>query len=250
MKALAIIPARYSSTRLPGKPLVDIHGKPMIRWVWEQVRKATPHVAVATDDERIARVVEGFGGKAVMTRNDHPTGTNRCLEAYQKITVEEGSEYDVIMNVQGDEPMLNPDQLRELLSCFDLPGTELGTLIMKVERAEDLFNESEAFVVLDKNRNALYFSRAPIPHVRGVKREDWLEHHTYYKHVGLYAYTPATLEAFAHLPVSPLEKAESLEQNRWLEAGGKIRTALTAHDGIPVDTPKDLERVRGMMLGS
>lgn len=247
MKALAIIPARYASTRLPAKPLADIHGKPMIQWVWEQVIKAIPEAVVATDDPRIAQVVEGFGGQVVLTRADHPTGTNRCLEAFQKWSQKTGKEFDIVVNVQGDEPMLEPDQLHELLSCFDEPHTEMGTLAMEVSRVEDLMNESEAFVVMTNRRDALYFSRSPLPHVRGVAKQNWLTHHTYYKHVGLYAYTPKSLETFAQLPVSPLERAESLEQNRWLENGGKIRVAFTRFDSIPVDTPEDLERVRTML---
>lgn len=245
MRFVGIIPARFGSTRLEGKPLLDIHGKPMIQRVYEQASKALEHVFVATDDERIKQVVKGFGGNAVMTRSDHQTGTNRCLEAWQQINHEHPGQFDAVINVQGDEPMLEPSQLADLMNCFQADGkTELATLVIPVNRLDDLYNESEVFVAFDRNKKALYFSRAVIPHVHNVHKSKWMEHRTYYKHVGLYAYRSDVLETFAELPQSGLELAESLEQNRWLEHGGEIRVAITQHDSIPVDTIDDLERVR------
>lgn len=244
MRSLAIIPARYGSTRLEGKPLVDIVGKPMIQRVYEQTQQAITDVYVATDDERIREVVASFGGNVVMTSANHTNGTTRCLEAYDRISADTGDRYDVVVNVQGDEPMLEPDQLTELLSCFEHEGTELSTLVTPVKSAEDLFNESEVFVVFNARKEALYFSRSVIPHVRGYHITRWMEFNTFYKHIGLYAYTPKALKAFAELPASNLEKLESLEQNRWLENGNAIRLEITHHDSIPVDTIDDLEKVR------
>ena len=247
MKFLGIIPARYASTRLEGKPLADINGKPMIQWVYEKARRALNDVYVATDDERIYTAVEAFGGKAVMTSENHTTGTNRCLEALQIISRQTGSAFDVVINIQGDEPMMDPAQIDILKSCFDDPETELATLVIPVEDASDLDNDSEVFVTFDKNMRALYFSRAVIPVVHTVPRSRWMQHATFYKHIGLYAYTAAALERFASLPQSTLEKLEKLEQLRWLENGGTIKIGITEHQSIPVDTPEDLERIRKMI---
>lgn len=244
MNALGIIPARYGSTRLEGKPLVDIVGKTMIERVYEKAKVALEYIVVATDDQRIFDTVKGFGGQVVMTSSDHTTGTNRCLEAYEIYSKEMNQEFDVIVNIQGDEPLLISSQIESLLSCFAKPDTRLATLIIPVSSAEDLFNESECFVTFDKNDNAMYFSRSVIPHIRDVHKTKWLQHHTYYKHLGLYAYTPSALAEFAGLEQTDLEKAESLEQNRWLENGNPIRVAITNHDSIPVDTVDDLEKVR------
>lgn len=247
MNPLAIIPARFGSSRLEGKPLVDILGKPMIQRVYEQTIKAIPTAFVATDDERIKQAVIEFGGNVVMTSADHQNGTTRCLEAYKKIVANTHESYDVIVNVQGDEPMLEPDQLKELIRPFDRKEVRISTLVSPVTSAEDLFNESEAFVVLDKNKKALYFSRSVIPHIRDIHKMHWLEHHTFFKHVGLYAYTFEALQEFAELPLSTLERMESLEQNRWIENGNSIHVELTNFDSIPVDTIDDLERVRGIL---
>ena len=247
MKPLAIIPARFGSSRLEGKPLVDILGKPMIQRVFEQTIKAIPNAFVATDDPRIKQAVTEFGGNVVMTSEDHLNGTTRCLEAYEKIVMATGEEYDVIVNVQGDEPMLEPEQLKDLLLPFSNSETRLATLVIPVSSAEDLFNESEVFVVIDKFKRALYFSRSVIPHIRGIHKTHWLEHNTYYKHVGLYAYTYEALKEFAELPASTLERMESLEQNRWIENGNKIHVEITHHDSIPVDTIDDLEKVRQLL---
>ncbi len=244
MNILGIIPARYGSTRLEGKPLVDICGKTMIQRVYEQASKVLSHVYVATDDQRIYEAVLSFGGKVVMTSSDHTTGTNRCLEAYEKVQSESEIKFDYVINIQGDEPLLEPEQVRCLIKCFEDPRTELATLIIPVFSESDLYNEGEVFVVFDKNKKALYFSRSVIPFVRGVHKTKWLEHHTFYKHLGMYGFRVDSLKEFAQLAQTKLEIAESLEQNRWLENGGTIKIEITQHDTIPVDTIDDLEKVR------
>ena len=247
LKFLGIIPARYGSTRLEGKPLVDIHGKSMIQRVFERASAAMDEVVVATDDSRIVDEVNSFGGNVVLTSANHSTGTNRCLEALEEIQKTSGKTFDVVVNVQGDEPLMEPSQLNEMLRCFEKPDTEMATLITPVKRLDDLFNESEVFVTFNREMNAMYFSRSAIPHVRGVHRSKWLDQTTIYKHLGLYAYKIDALRLFAKMEVSPLEKLESLEQLRWLEAGKQMRVAITQHDSIPVDTVDDLERVRELV---
>ncbi|MDX5326391.1 MAG: 3-deoxy-manno-octulosonate cytidylyltransferase [Bacteroidota bacterium] len=247
MEFLGIIPARYGSTRLEGKPLVDICGKPMIQWVYEQATQALEHVYVATDDNRIAETVKEFGGKVIMTSPDHHNGTSRCLEAYEKIVQLEGRDFDAAINIQGDEPMLEAASLKDLIKCFDEPGTEFATLVIPVSTVEELFNDSEVFVTFDLNMNALYFSRSVIPHVRGHHKIHWLKHTMIHKHLGLYAYTLEALRDFSKMPPSRLEKLESLEQNRWIENGRKIRIGVTTHESIPVDTKDDLRLVRELM---
>lgn len=244
MNILGVIPARYGSTRLEGKPLVDICGKTMIQRVYEQAKKVLEHVVVATDDIRIEEAVKAFGGEVVMTSTDHTTGTNRCLEAYETVQKESELIFDAVINIQGDEPLLEPEPVRCLVSCFDDPKTELATLVMPVSNEGDLFNESEVFVVFDKNKRALYFSRSVIPHIRDVHKTKWLQHHTFYKHLGMYGFTTNSLKEFANLEQSKLELTESLEQNRWLENGGVIKIEITQHESIPVDTIDDLEKVR------
>lgn len=246
MKILGIIPARYASTRLEGKPLVDLCGKPMIQHVYDRVKTKLDHVLVATDDKRIFDTVQNFGGKVVMTSENHNTGTNRCLEAYQKYVQATGEIFDVIINIQGDEPLLEPEQIETLTRCFDTADTEMATLVIPSNPTEKL-SQSGVFVVFDKYCNALYFSRSVIPYVRDAKPGDWSSHHTFYRHVGMYGFRPKALETFANLQQTSLEKAESLEQNRWLENGRKIRVGITTHETIPVDTKEDAELVRMMM---
>lgn len=243
MNVLGIIPARYGSTRLEGKPLIDICGKPMIQHVYEQAKKALKYVLVATDDERIEKAVKEFGGKVVMTSSEHNTGTNRCLEAYEVFSSQSDVKFDVVMNIQGDEPLLEPDQIRSLEACFIDEETEMATLVIPVKEKEDLF-EGGVYVVLDKFNNALYFSRSVIPFVRDAEKSNWQNKHLFYKHVGMYAYTPKALREFAILHQTSLEIAESLEQNRWLENGKKIRVEITESETIAVDTFDDLKRVR------
>jgi 3-deoxy-manno-octulosonate cytidylyltransferase (CMP-KDO synthetase) len=244
MKFLGIIPARYGSTRLEGKPLVDIHGKPMIQWVYEKTKQALENVYVATDDQRIVDAVEAFGGNAILTSRDHTTGTNRCLEALEKVNQKSEDKFDAVINIQGDEPMLDPGQIKTLMECFEDQETELATLVIPVTDSYDLENASEVFVTFNNYMKALYFSRAVIPVIHEVPRSEWMNHYTFYKHIGLYGYTASALRSFAKLPPSNLEKTEKLEQNRWLEHGGTIKIGITKHQSIPVDTKEDLERIR------
>jgi len=243
MNVLGIIPARYGSTRLEGKPLLDICGKPMIQRVYEQANKLIEHVVVATDDERIVKAVQDFGGNVVMTSSDHNTGTNRCLEAYMVFTKRHDLKFDVVVNIQGDEPLLDPEQIRLLISCFMDGVTEMATLINPVKENENL-SDVGVFVVIDRLKNALYFSRSVVPFVRDTDSSEWQKKHTFYKHIGMYAFTPQSLIEFASLQQTSLEIAESLEQNRWLENGKKIKVEITDIEVQGVDTQEDLERVR------
>jgi len=244
MKFLGIIPARYASTRFPGKPLADIGGKLMIQRVYEQVAPCLDDVWVATDDERILKAVESFGGKAVMTSDQHRSGTDRCLEASRKI----GGNYDVIINIQGDEPFIQAEQIDALKACFDAAGkTRLATLV-KPFTVQDglnaLQNSNSPKVVLNLKGEAMYFSRSVVPYLRGIPQEKWLEKGKFYKHIGIYAYRRETLAEIAVLPQSPMELAESLEQLRWLENGYPIQTAITHIENLAVDTPEDLEKIK------
>lgn len=245
MNVLGIIPARYGSTRLEGKPLIDLCGKSMIQRVYEQAKKILDHVVVATDDERIVKAVEAFGGAVVMTSPNHNTGTNRCLEAYREFKRRTTIDFDVVINIQGDEPLLDPEQIRLLISCFYEKETEMATLVIPVKKGENL--DTGVFVVIDRFKNALYFSRSVIPFVRDAAKEDWTEQHTFYKHVGMYGFKPRTLNEFASLQQTSLELAESLEQNRWLENGKKIKVEITDSETIGVDTEEDVARVRKLL---
>lgn len=234
---LGVIPARYASTRFPGKPLIDIRGKSMIQRVYERVTLAQrlDAVVVATDDERIASHVADFGGRAVLTRVDHPSGTDRCQEALQVV----GGQYNYVINIQGDEPFIHPEQIDELAAVLD-GQVELATQMITVTSQEQLFNSGEVKIVLNHQQDALYFSREVIPHLRGIPKEEWHKRHTYWCHVGMYAYRSDVLQQITQLPVSLLEKAESLEQLRWLEAGFRIRCVPTHYQSTCVDTPEDL----------
>lgn len=241
MKVIAIIPARYASTRFPGKPLAMLGGKTVIRRVWEQVSRVIDDVAVATDDRRIAEAVEAFGGRAVITSPDHRSGTDRCYEAYCLI----GGEYDVVVNVQGDEPFISPSQIRALTACFDDERTDIATLVKPFapsDGIEALENPNSPKVVIDNESRAIYFSRSVIPYLRGVERSEWLARHTFYKHIGMYAFRRDVLREVTSLPQSPLERAESLEQLRWLENGYKIGVGITDIETVGIDTPEDLAR--------
>lgn len=251
MKVLGIIPARFASTRLEGKPLKDIEGKTMIQRVYERCMLTLDEVIIATDDERIKNHVHSFEGKVIMTSPNHKTGTNRCLEALEILRKEKGFEPDVVINIQGDEPLLHPDQITKIVSCFkDDPKVELASLAMPAGKDADLNAHNGCFVVLDSNNDALYFSRSIIPYLRDIPKKDWAKNHNFLYHVGMYAYTPAALKRFAELEQSSLEIAESLEQLRWLQNGGKIRLALTEHETIAVDTQADLDRVRTIIRNS
>lgn len=241
MKVLVLIPVRYASTRFPGKPLAKIAGKEMILRVCGQVAATGYDLAVATDDSRIYDTVTAAGYRAVMTRSDHPSGTDRLAEAYAKI----GGNYDVVVNVQGDEPFIRPSQLEAVKRCFDDPATDIATLVKPFTEADGLAaleNPNSPKVVLDAQSRAIYFSRSVIPYLRGVPREEWLARHTFYKHIGLYAFRADVLRAVTALPQSPLELAESLEQLRWLENGYKIGVGISEVETIGIDTPEDLEK--------
>lgn len=252
MQFIGIIPARYASTRFPGKPLAMLGDKTMIQRVYEQARKALDVVVVATDDERIYDTVSGFGGEVVMTRSDHKCGTDRCLEAFDKLKNERmkaGAEIKddetVIINIQGDEPFIQPEQIEAIKSCFP---TEIATLVKpftEEDGLEALENPNSPKVVFAKETgNALLFSRSVIPYLRGVAREDWLKQKKHYKHIGMYAYRADILREITRLPQSEAEKNESLEQLRWLENGYRIRVAETNVQTIGIDTPEDLEKAR------
>lgn len=242
IKFIGIIPARYASTRFPGKPLADMNGKTMIERVYEQVKNTVDAVYVATDDERIKTAVTAFGGKVVMTSPNHKSGTDRCYEAYLKA----GSDCDIIINIQGDEPFIHPSQIETLKTCFDDVNTEIATLVKPFEAEGDfestLFNPNSPKVVLNKKNEAMYFSRSVIPYLRGKEYTQWLHYHTYYKHIGLYAYRANVLKEITQLPQSPLELAESLEQLRWLENGYRIKVGITHQETIGIDTPEDMQK--------
>lgn len=239
MRILGIIPARYASTRFPGKPLIDINGKSMIRRVYEQALQSAGlnEVVVATDDERILLHVSEFGGRALLTSSEHQSGTDRCAEVAEKLPG-----FDLIINIQGDEPFIDPKQIDLLCSCFDEADTELATLVKKINSMEELQNGNSPKVVLNSKSEAIYFSRAAIPTVRGLEISEWLSAHTFYKHIGIYAYKAETLKAITKLPISQLEKAEALEQLRWIENGYKIKVAVTEVETVAIDTPEDLSR--------
>lgn len=243
---LGIIPARYASTRFPGKPLADIDGKSMIRRVYEQasLSQHLRRVVVATDDARIASHVRAFGGEVVMTRPDHPSGTDRCREALEQVP----GAWDYIINIQGDEPFIAPSQIDLLATLLD-GHTELATLMIPVHEPGLLLDPGEVKIVHNRHMEALYFSRQPIPFFKGAAPESWPGHFTYHRHVGMYAYRSDILEAITSLPPSPLELAESLEQLRWLEHGYTIRLAVTDHDSHCIDTPEDIEKVLALQQG-
>jgi len=245
VQILGIIPARYASTRFPAKALVDIGGKSMIQRVYEQASKATKlsQVIVATDDERISDHVLSFGGKVVMTSENHQSGTDRCYEALLKT---EGN-YDYVINIQGDEPFISPEPIDNLAN--ELNGLiELATLVKVIDSEDLLFNVNVPKAVLNVRREILYFSRQTIPYIRNHEKDQWLENHTFYKHIGIYAYRTDVLAALTKLPVSSLEKAEALEQLRWLENGYSIKAVITSDDSHGVDTPEDLDKVTRKFL--
>lgn len=241
VKFIAIIPARFASTRFPGKPLALLGGKPIIQRVYERVKDHFDAAFVATDDDRIYQCVEAFGGKAIMTSTSHRSGTDRCKEAYQKC----GIEADVIVNVQGDEPFIHATQLEALKQCFEDASIDIATLVKPFEECgglKALENPNSPKVVVDRQMHAMYFSRSVIPYLRNVPKEEWLKSHTFYKHIGLYGYRANILDEITRLEQSPLELVESLEQLRWLENGYTIKVAVTDVETIGIDTPEDLVR--------
>lgn len=246
MKIIGIIPARYGSTRFPGKPLAEIKGKSMIQRVVEQAKSSAAlcDVVVATDDERIEAHVKDFGGTVVMTSPNHPSGTDRCWEAYEKW----GGEAAAVLNIQGDEPFVHPSQIEKLCELISQPQAQIGTLIKQITDKETLFDSNKVKAVVNvESGSAIYFSREALPHMRGVPKEQWLEKGFFFKHLGLYVYRTEVLRELVKLKVSPLERAESLEQLRWLENGYSIYTGITAIETPAVDTPEDLARILAEM---
>lgn len=236
---LGVIPARYASTRFPAKPLADIGGKSMIHRVYEQVKKSKKisEAVVATDHPAIFNHVQNFGGNVCMTKESHASGTDRCFEAL----ILQPKKFKYVINIQGDEPFIKPEQIDLLAGLLD-GETEIATLVKKIEDPEQLFNPNVVKAVLSKDNNALYFSRSPIPHIRHAQENDWLKNSLFYKHIGMYAYRADILERLTRLPISTLEKAESLEQLRWIENGFTISVAETQIETIGIDTPEDLEK--------
>ncbi|MBQ4278127.1 MAG: 3-deoxy-manno-octulosonate cytidylyltransferase [Bacteroidaceae bacterium] len=250
MKYIGIIPARYASTRFPAKPLAILGGKTVIERVYKQVKDTVDYAAVATDDQRIYDTVIAFGGNAIMTSTDCKSGTDRCWQAFSQIENSENSESSenpstIIINIQGDEPFIQPQQIESLKQCFDDPTVDIATLVKPFTPTDGLAaleNPNSPKVVVNRKMEAMYFSRSVIPYLRGKEREQWLSLHTYYKHIGLYAYRANILKEITQLPQSTLELAESLEQLRWLENGYKIKVGTTDIETIGIDTPADLER--------
>jgi len=247
LRFAGIIPARYASSRFPGKPLVLIGNKPMIQRVYEQACKTLDIVYVATDDKRIYEAVMAFGGNAIMTSPDHMSGTDRCSEAVTRINNETAKKIDIVVNIQGDEPFIRPEQITLLMECFNDETVELATLVREVGPGEDIFNPNQPKVILNSVGDAIYFSRAAIPYVRDAEKSEWSKNHVFYKHPGLYAYKTETLKKITLLSRSSLEIAESLEQNRWIENGYRIRTAVTTWESIGIDTPDDLEKAKKLL---
>ncbi len=241
MKYIGIIPARYASSRFPGKPLADMLGKPMIQRVYERVSGLLDDICVATDDDRIFNAVKAFGGHVIMTSPDHQSGTDRCYEAYVNI----GKSFDVVINIQGDEPFIQTSQIELIKSCFEDKQTQIATLVKPFSPDDDfevLFNPNTPKVILNKKQQAIYFSRSVIPYIRGKHHSEWLKSGLFYKHIGLYAYRSEVLKEITALPQSALEKAESLEQLRWLDNGYVIKAGISNEETIGIDTPEDMEK--------
>lgn len=247
MNVIGIIPARYASTRFPGKPLAMIQGKPMIQHVYERVSQMSQlcDAIVATDDSRIMDCVSAFGGKAMMTSELHKSGTDRCGEVVKKL-LQQGIQTDVVINIQGDEPFVEHTQIESLINCFNNSSVQIATLKKKITSLQELLSPNVVKLITDCNNNALYFSRFPLPFQRGKEQDCWLENHTYHKHIGIYAYRTDILLKLIELRQSSLEISESLEQLRWLENGYKIRVAETDHENIAIDTPEDLLKLKNI----
>jgi len=243
MKFIGIIPARYNSTRFPGKPMVMIDGKTMIQRVYEQASKSAllSKVVIATDDERIEQHIKSFNGNVVMTCNSHLSGTDRCFEAIEKIGK---SNYEIVVNIQGYEPFIQPEQIDLLGACFHSSATQIATLIKQITTTDELLNSNTPKVVFNNKKEALYFSRAALPHYRDIPPQLWLDKHSYFKHIGIYAYRIEVLESLVKLKPSALERAESLEQLRWIENGYTIQLASTTIESIAIDAPEDLLKLR------
>lgn len=245
MKFIGIIPARYQSSRFPGKPLVKIGSKPMIQWVYERSSVALGQVWVATDNDEIVSTVQSFGGRAILTSAEHRSGTDRCAEAALKIS--ETTKFDVVVNIQGDEPFIEPEQIKQLKDCFT-DDVEIATLVRKINDREELFDFNKPKVVLDSQNYALYFSRAAIPFCRDINTSECINHFNFWAHIGIYAYRSDILQKITKLKPGKLERAESLEQLRWLENGFCIKVAETEYQTLGIDTPEDLDRATKLFL--
>ena len=243
MKILGIIPARWASSRFPGKPLVKIGSKSMIERVYLQAAKSLDYVVVATDDERIFDAVKKFNGQVVMTSEQHQSGTDRCMEALEIYEKESGEKFDVVINIQGDEPFIQPEQIKDIADSFRTEDTEISTLIKKITEPEVVFDPSCPKVIMNTKSEAIYFSRSTIPFIQNADRKDWFNKFTYYEHLGLYGYRTNILREITKLKPSSLEIAESLEQNRWIENGFKIRVLETEYENISIDTQEDLDKI-------
>lgn len=243
MKILAIIPSRYASTRFPGKPLVIINGKTMIRNVYERVSEIIDNVIIATDDYRIENEIKSFNGNYVMTSGLHKSGTDRCAEALAVYEKKTNTKFDAVINVQGDEPFIEDEHLNKIIELVEKPNFQIATLVKKINSNDDVFNSDKPKVIIDKNENAIYFSRSAIPYIRDAKKEEWYKKYDFYKHIGIYAYRSNILNEITKLEQSKLEIAESLEQNRWIENGYKIAVNYTNVESVSIDTKEDLEKV-------
>ena len=243
MRVIAIIPARYASTRFPAKPLAVLGRKCIIEWVYDAAKRYFDRVVVATDDRRIAEAVEAFGGEWVMTSEEHRCGTERCAEAVERI----GGQYDIVVNIQGDEPFISSEQFEALVAAIERENVDIATLATPIDSSEALHNPNVVKVVMTPDGRALYFSRSPIPHLRGYHADEWHTRHRYYQHVGIYAFRRATLGEVVRLAPTPLESAESLEQLRWMERGYTIGVGITDHRSIGIDTPEDLAAAHRML---
>jgi len=244
---LGIIPARYASTRFPGKALALLDNKPIVQWVYERISPLLDHLLVATDDVRIKNAVDSFGGSAIMTSPDHGNGTERCFEAYRIYRERTGVDFTHVINIQGDQPMIRKEQLNILMECAARDGVRIATLIKPLADIKDLENPNVVKVVVDNNFRALYFSRTPIPFRRDPDKDILEQGVTYYGHIGLYAFRSRILEQVVQLQSTPLERAESLEQLRWLESGFPIQTKISHYTAVSVDTPEDLEKISSLL---
>ena len=240
MKTIGIIPARYASTRFPGKPLVEIKGKPMIQHVYEQASKVLDYVYVATDDSRIENAVKKFNGNVVITSENHQSGTDRCAEALENIQKSTNNKFDIVLCIQGDEPFIQPEQIQLLANSFNNKNVQIATLIKQISSEEDIHNPNVVKAIINKQNEAIYFSRFAIPFLRN---KDNFSKTIYYKHIGIYGYKSDVLSEITKLPIGMLETAESLEQLRWLENGYKIFTQKTEFETIAIDTPDDLTKI-------
>ena len=247
MKIIGIIPARYASTRFPGKPLVQINGKSMLQRVFEQASKALDTVIVATDDKRIEAEVNRFGGISVLTSENHQSGTDRCAEAVENYSAQTNKKFDVIINIQGDEPFIEPQAITLISDCFKDPNTQIATLINKENNIKIINDKNNVKVIFNTNKEAIYFSRSIIPFIRNSEIKDWTANHQFYKHIGIYAYRNKILQKITKLPQTSLEIAESLEQNRWIENGFKIKVEITKYESISIDTKEDLLAVKNKL---